>query len=189
LFGGKELQTELDLGWSDFGVRCLDTWNGKWLGVDILAEAKPHVSPYTYGLGNPIRFSDPSGMIEEDQDGLMSVSTSLWGRDVTGGENSGEVLNEKFLSEGQLARDTDTYTFNDSGSPSPSLKNAYSKSLEALADARAEAIIGKFSYSQEEYGAFTIYEEVEGYGFDGRIYGNNTYKFSNVTLTPMSEVC
>jgi len=34
-------------------------------------------------LGNPVRFSDPSGMIEEDQDGLMSVSTDLWG----GGRN------------------------------------------------------------------------------------------------------
>ena len=112
-FGGKELQTELDLGWSDFGTRCLDTWSGKWLGVDILAEAKPFMSPYSYGLGNPIRFSDPSGMIEEDQDGLMSVSTSLWGRDVSGGENTGAVLSSNFLSEGQRARDTETYTFNE----------------------------------------------------------------------------
>jgi len=78
-FSGKELQTELDLGWSDFGTRCLDNWSGKWLGVDILSEAKMGVSPYTYGLGNPIRFSDPSGMIEYDQDGMASVSTDLSG--------------------------------------------------------------------------------------------------------------
>lgn len=101
------------MGWSDFGVRCLDTWSGKWLGVDIMAEVKPHVSPYTYGLGNPIRFSDPSGMLEEDENGLTTVSTSLWGRDVTGGENSGEVLNDKFVSEGQLSRDLTTYSFNE----------------------------------------------------------------------------
>ena len=59
LHSGKELQTELGLDWSDFGVRCLDSWSGKWLGVDILAEAKPGISPYAYTLGNPVRFSDP----------------------------------------------------------------------------------------------------------------------------------
>jgi len=80
LFGGKELQIEIDLGWSDFGVRCFDNWSGKWLGIDILAEAKMGVSPYTYGLGNPIRFSDPSGMIEYDQDGLATVSTDVSGQ-------------------------------------------------------------------------------------------------------------
>ena len=109
LFGNKELQTELDLGWSDFGVRCLDNWSGKWLGIDIMSEVKPSISPYAYGLGNPIRFSDPTGMIEEDG----SVSTSLWGRDVTGGENSGEVLNSNFLSSGQLSRDLTNITGGD----------------------------------------------------------------------------
>ena len=114
-FGGKELQTELDLDWLDFGTRCLDTWSGKWLGVDILAEAKPFMSPYSYGLGNPVRFSDPSGMIEEDQDGLMSVSTSLWGRDVTGEENTGNALTEKgWLGDsGRLNRESSNYTFNE----------------------------------------------------------------------------
>ncbi len=66
----------------------MDSWSGKWLGVDILAEAKPFMSPYSYGLGNPVRFSDPSGMIEEDQDGLMSVSLSESG----GSRLSGYVL-------------------------------------------------------------------------------------------------
>ena len=112
-WGGKELQTELDLDWAMFGPRCLDSWSGKWLGVDILAEVKPGISPYAYGLGNPVRFSDPTGMIEEDDKGLMTVSTSLYGRDVAGGENSGEVLNPNFVSAGQLARDSETYTFSE----------------------------------------------------------------------------
>lgn len=96
LFGGKELQTELDLGWSDFGVRYFDNWSAKWQGVDILSEANSGSSPYAYTLGNPIRYSDPTGMIEEDANGLMTVSTSNWGRDVTGGENSGQVGREVF---------------------------------------------------------------------------------------------
>ena len=35
---GKELQTELDLGWSDYGTRCFDNWSSRWLGIDILAK-------------------------------------------------------------------------------------------------------------------------------------------------------
>ena len=70
-------------------------------------------------------------MLVEDEDGMISTSTSLWGRDVTGGENSGEVGryvradtqekkpdnssgNGKWagLSDEQIAMDTDTYRFN-----------------------------------------------------------------------------
>jgi len=76
---GKELQSELDLGWSDFKARCFDNWSGKWQGVDILADYNANSSPYTFASANPIRFSDPSGMISEDEDGLMQVSTDLWG--------------------------------------------------------------------------------------------------------------
>ncbi len=90
LFGGKELQTELDLGWSDFGVRCFDNWKVRWEGLDIMSEMTPQASPYGYTLGNPVRFSDPTGMLTEEN-GLITTSTSLLGRDATGGENSGEV--------------------------------------------------------------------------------------------------
>ena len=76
---GKELQMELDLGWSDYGTRCFDNWSSKWLGTDILAEYNAGHSPYSFNLGNAIRFSDPTGMISEDEDGLMQVSTDLWG--------------------------------------------------------------------------------------------------------------
>ena len=136
LFGGKELQTELDLGWSDFGVRCFDNWKAKWEGMDILSEYNANSSPYAYTLGNPIRYSDPTGMIEEDEFGMMSVSTDLWG---SGGSNwNGGILDHvssqttnasgigstnnpftergtngdaSWLGDGQLARNIDTYTF------------------------------------------------------------------------------
>ena len=91
-YGGKELQAELDLDWLAFPTRCYDSWSGKWLGVDILSEAKPGVSPYAYGLGNPVRFSDPTGMIEEEN-GLMTVSTDLWG------DGRGENFIKKSTSE------------------------------------------------------------------------------------------
>lgn len=79
-----------------------------------MSETTPQSSPYSYTLGNPIRYTDPTGMLTEEN-GLITTSTSLWGRDATGGENTGEVLNSNFLSEGQLARDVTTYTANGSG--------------------------------------------------------------------------
>jgi len=93
-FGGKEEDLELDLDWLAFPARCYDAWAGRWMGIDVLAQKKSGFSPYAYVLGNPLRFTDPTGMIEEDENGLMSVSTSKFGRDVTGGENSGQVGRE-----------------------------------------------------------------------------------------------
>jgi hypothetical protein len=57
-----------------------------------MSEVTPQSSPYGYTLGNPVRFSDPTGMLTEEN-GLITTSTSVWGRDITGNENSGEVLN------------------------------------------------------------------------------------------------
>jgi len=113
MFGGKELQAELNLDWSDFSTRCFDNWSAKWQGIDIMSEFTSQASPYGYTLGNPVRFSDPTGMLTEDEDGMIQTSTSLWGRDVTGGENTGEVLSSSFISEGQLARDGATTKFNE----------------------------------------------------------------------------
>jgi RHS repeat-associated protein len=93
------LQTELDLGWSDFGVRCFDNWKARWEGIDILTEYNAGTSPYAYTLGNPIRFSDPTGMISEDQDGLMYVSTDLW----EGGRNQ-DFMNQSAAAAAQRAK-------------------------------------------------------------------------------------
>ena len=94
-----------------------------------MSEAKISISPYAYGLGNPVRFSDPTGMLEEDG----SVSTSYWGRDVTGGENSGEVLNDKFISKGQLSRDVTTFSTEEGESSGSQNDDKYKTVLKAMA--------------------------------------------------------
>lgn len=144
LFSGKELQTELDLGWSDFGVRCFDNWSGKWLGIDILAEAKMSVSPYAYGLGNPIRFNDPSGMIEYDQDGLASVSTDLSG----GGRNR--------LSKGVLdnGRETTEYKQQQNQKKTANLLNNLSATASSLNSSNSDIQAIHFvfeTYTEEIY--------------------------------------
>ena len=114
--------------------RCFDTWKARWEGVDILAEYNAGPSPYSYTLGNPVRFSDPTGMISEDENELMQVSTDLWGdqrnqdfMDKSASDASSQAANtqnrqagyieagsDAGLSEGQMQRDTDTYFFNGS---------------------------------------------------------------------------
>ncbi|MFZ6013417.1 MAG: RHS repeat-associated core domain-containing protein, partial [Bacteroidota bacterium] len=60
-FNGKEEQTELDLGWLDYGLRMYQPELGRWNGIDPLAEKYLEISPFAYVANNPTLFIDPNG--------------------------------------------------------------------------------------------------------------------------------
>ena len=66
LYNGKMAQDELGLNWLDYGARMYDAVVGRWWSVDPLAHIAPGWSPYRAFYCNPIRYIDPTGMLEDD---------------------------------------------------------------------------------------------------------------------------
>ena len=68
-FNGKPHVEDFGLHWNNHGARYYD-FNGRWLGVDPLAAKYPSVSPYVFGMNNPVRFFDPDGREVVDARGV-----------------------------------------------------------------------------------------------------------------------
>ncbi len=66
-YNGKELQSDFDLGWYDYGARFYDPTIGKWNAIDPMSEVYLNQSPYHYALNNPVRYLDPNGMYSTEQ--------------------------------------------------------------------------------------------------------------------------
>ncbi|MEV7099476.1 SpvB/TcaC N-terminal domain-containing protein [Amycolatopsis sp. NPDC051045] len=75
---GKEKDEETGL--YSFGARYYACWLGRWLSPD-LAGLADGVNRYAYVHNNPLRHTDPSGLIgEEDMQMWFSEARALWGR-------------------------------------------------------------------------------------------------------------
>jgi len=63
LYNGKELQSDLDLDWYDYGARFYDASLGRWGVVDALADDPNQIdkSPYAYAWNSPTNLIDPDG--------------------------------------------------------------------------------------------------------------------------------
>ena len=61
-YNGKELDRVHGLDWYDYGARRYDPAFCMFTQMDPLAEQYPHLNPYVYCAGNPVRYVDPDGM-------------------------------------------------------------------------------------------------------------------------------
>ena len=61
-YSGKEFDQMHGLNWYDFSARMYDPIFGRFNSIDPMAEKYFSISPYTYCMNNPVRFTDPTGM-------------------------------------------------------------------------------------------------------------------------------
>jgi RHS repeat-associated protein len=76
-FTGKEKDEETGYGY--FGARYMDheLMTG-WLSVDPMADVSPNISPYHYCHWNPIRLSDPTGMLDDEWQLNVRTNELTW---------------------------------------------------------------------------------------------------------------
>ncbi|HRZ41718.1 MAG TPA: RHS repeat-associated core domain-containing protein, partial [Bacteroidales bacterium] len=69
-FSAKE--RDLETGYSYFGARYYDPNVSVWISVDPMADILSWLSPYNYCELRPLRLIDPTGMLSDDPEKLLS---------------------------------------------------------------------------------------------------------------------
>jgi RHS repeat-associated protein len=107
-YNGKEEQTELDLGWLDYGLRMFDPSLARWMVIDAWSMKYNSWSPYNYAFNNPIRFSDFMGLGPEQKTGPTGMTeTQVYSSD--------EVGKKETVTKVTQETRTKTTTVNDDG--------------------------------------------------------------------------
>ena len=96
-YGAKELTPDLGLNAYDFEARTLVPAFPAFAQIDRLASLAHDLTPYRYGLNNPVNFIDPDGLFETE-DEARDVASKVNNAPVQRDKNTGEwyiCLNEQ----------------------------------------------------------------------------------------------
>jgi RHS repeat-associated protein len=183
-YNGKELQTDLDLEWLDYGARFYDPQIGRWHSIDSKAEKYNGYSPYGYTNNSPILFTDPNGeeiWIEyTDEDGKKQkmlyaqemaykgdnafVSTSINAlNQMNSTKIGGEVLGELVGSKNQF-NVTNTFTKDKEGNEVKDTPS-FEKSINGGGEIHAGALMNKNIQEGQKLEA-TAHELFHGYQYE-----------------------
>lgn len=66
-FSGKERDLETSLSY--FGARYYEAGLSVWLSMDPMSDEAPGWTPFRYGFQNPMKFIDPTGLLETEAGG------------------------------------------------------------------------------------------------------------------------
>ena len=95
-YNGKETQSFVDVPYTDYGARMLDSkYRLGWNGVDLMAETYRHIGPYAFCGNNPINRVDPNGMKWASAEDLMKAGMLLDIARTASSELSAEMEKEK----------------------------------------------------------------------------------------------
>ncbi|WP_306353669.1 hypothetical protein [Flavobacterium sp. '19STA2R22 D10 B1'] len=146
------------------GNAPLDTINGiyarpigdvpsRWLSPDPLSEEFPDWTPYRFGFNNPIRYNDPTGMLENDGDyfdknGQYLGSDNIDDKKIYITSNS----NPLFLKSDYSIFNTPKGFYNKNGSVNEAVAQKYSKDITDSSINRSDVAGGILNHYYQEAG-------------------------------------
>jgi RHS repeat-associated protein len=77
-YNGKELQSDLDLNWYDYGARMYNPALGRWNAIDLYTEIYEENSPYSFGGNNPISATDYEGKLIVYVNGFRPTAYAIY---------------------------------------------------------------------------------------------------------------
>ena len=165
-YNGKEIQTDFDLDWYDYGARFYDVQLGRWHVIDNKAEKYFYVTLYNYVDNNPLLFVDPDGNDKFKAQAHFKLTTGFNGAGVKalgvkwslGGVEKEISINISFDTDSKLLSIGGTSVTRETGSEELTMGSYYGGGETTEKENGTEAFAG-FNFNSMEFEAGT--EEIK----------------------------